>query len=66
MFFVATQMRLSKLGNKVPYTNQLNTTNEINNDMNSTKRQWEERHYKMVEESDAMFKTNTQGEEVDI
>ena len=34
--------------------------------MNSTKRQWEERHYKMVEESDAMFRANTQGEEIDI
>ena len=31
-----------------------------------TNRKWEERHYKMVEESEEMFKTNTQGEEIDI
>ena len=28
--------------------------------------QWEERHYKMVEEAEKMFKEGTQGKEIDI
>jgi hypothetical protein len=31
-----------------------------------TEKHWEERHYQMAEESDRMFRTNTQGKEIDI
>jgi hypothetical protein len=34
--------------------------------MDSVKQDWEEHHYKMVEKSEEMFRTNTQGEEIDI
>ena len=34
--------------------------------MPQTEKKWEERHYEMAEKSDKMFRTNTQGEEIDI
>ncbi len=34
--------------------------------MAEIKRKWEDRHYKMAEKVDKMFKNNTQGEEIDI
>lgn len=32
----------------------------------TTERHWEEQHYVSAEKSDKMFRTNTQGKEIDI
>lgn len=34
--------------------------------MSQSEKHWEERHFKMAEESDKMFRNNTQGKEIDI
>lgn len=34
--------------------------------MESVIKDWQERHYKIVEESEEMFRTNTQGKKINI